>query len=262
MSAEWYYHDGTKEHGPLLPRQLAELAARGVLRPGHRVRKGADGKWHLASQVKGLAFAATVQPVSSPAKPASPPPLPTHHDRAGPHARPIAVAEPGLSSHSITVIQPVVVSRAQNLGFVRQAAGHLQRLVRPPLRSYSIAAACGLAVVLVVTVAMMLGHSSRPSSQASMPQVTDNNKADVAFHQGETAHREKPVLAANTQAQSPHLSPAATLLQTQDAADDPTLADEIDPKDRSAGAYCARGNAYFQKNTYDKAMPRTLPPFV
>ncbi len=94
MSAEWYYHDGTKEHGPLLPRQLAELAARGVLRPGHRVRKGADGKWHLASEVKGLAFAAIVQPKPGiAAAKASPPPLPARQE---PATHPIDKSTPAI----------------------------------------------------------------------------------------------------------------------------------------------------------------------
>ena len=44
MSTEWYYHDGTRLHGPLSAYQLVGLAARGVLRPDHRVRQGADGK--------------------------------------------------------------------------------------------------------------------------------------------------------------------------------------------------------------------------
>lgn len=54
--------------------QLADLACRGAIGPGYRVRKGADGKWHLASQVKGLSFAPA--PQSNPALATSPPPFP------------------------------------------------------------------------------------------------------------------------------------------------------------------------------------------
>ena len=54
MSTEWYYHDGSQVHGPLSPRQLADLAARGSLRPDYRVRKGSEGIWHLASQSRYL----------------------------------------------------------------------------------------------------------------------------------------------------------------------------------------------------------------
>ena len=229
MSTEWYYHDGTRLHGPLSAYQLVGLAARGVLRPDHRVRQGADGKWHLASQLKGLKFASSVRP--SPATPASPPPLPAHADRDAFAARPIVVAEPSTAKHPITLIQAIVVHRAQNLGFVRQATGHLQRLVRPPLRSYSIAAACGLAVVLVVTVAMMLGHSSRPKDQNSQPQVTTANQADTAFHQGETAYEKQDYdLAISCFTEAIRLRP-----------DD-------------ASSYCKRGSAYGSKGNQDRAI--------
>jgi tetratricopeptide (TPR) repeat protein len=42
--------------------------------------------------------------------------------------------------------------------------------------------------------------------------------------------------------------------QPHDTGDELTPGDGIDPADHSAGAYCALGNAYFQKDKYDKAI--------
>ena len=52
----WFYSDGTQIHGPLSSRQLADLAVCGQIRRDYPVKKGNDGHWHLASQIKGLVF--------------------------------------------------------------------------------------------------------------------------------------------------------------------------------------------------------------
>lgn len=79
---QWYYQDGSQIHGPLSSHQLAELAAHGSLRPEHRVRKGTDGHWHMAGEVKGLHFAPAPQAHGIQAVTTAPPPLPAHHEPA------------------------------------------------------------------------------------------------------------------------------------------------------------------------------------
>ena len=77
VSDDWYYSDGSQIHGPLSSRQLADLAGRGRIRRDYQVRKGSDGTWHLASQIKRLNFAPAPQTQAGIAVAAvSPPPLP------------------------------------------------------------------------------------------------------------------------------------------------------------------------------------------
>ena len=77
---QWYYQDGSQIRGPLSSHQLAELATHGSLRPDHRVRKGTDGHWHMASEVKGLRFATASQTHGSQAGAAVPPAMPAHSE--------------------------------------------------------------------------------------------------------------------------------------------------------------------------------------
>ena len=180
MSAEWYYHDGTNAHGPLSSHQLAELAARGSLRPDYRVRKGSEGKWHLASQVRGLTFASPGQPPPViEATQASPPPLPAHHE---PAAQSIVGPVADQSSRGITVIQPVAIYRGPSTGFAGQAVQHFRRLARPPMRPYFIAGACVVAVIAIAALGVMVGRLSRPGDQNSQQQVaqSDNPHKETA----------------------------------------------------------------------------------
>lgn len=54
MSAEWYVIVQGIERGPLAAADLRKLAIAEVLRPGDRVKKGAEGRWVSADKVKGL----------------------------------------------------------------------------------------------------------------------------------------------------------------------------------------------------------------
>ena len=91
---EWYYSDGNDLHGPLSSRQLADLAVRGCVRRDYPVKKGSDGNWHLASQVKGLIFAPEVHTqVGIEAVNVSPPPLPTRQE---PTTHPIDNRDPAV----------------------------------------------------------------------------------------------------------------------------------------------------------------------
>ena len=95
VSDEWYYSDGSQVHGPLSSRQLADLAVRGCIRRDYPVKKGNDGNWHLASEVKGLIFAPESQ-----AKPgiklakASPLPLPARQEPTTRPSRQIEILQP------------------------------------------------------------------------------------------------------------------------------------------------------------------------
>lgn len=57
--ADWYLKHGDKEYGPMDSNKLRQLAAQNKIRPTDYIRRGADGKWTLASHAKGL-FSDTV----------------------------------------------------------------------------------------------------------------------------------------------------------------------------------------------------------
>lgn len=110
---QWYYHDGSQVQGPLSARQLADLACRGSLRPDHRVMKGSDGKWHLASQVKGLRFAPPAQPLGAvEAVAASPPPLPAQEPITHPLDPPDSAL--GAPKSAAEMIQPAPATIIQD----------------------------------------------------------------------------------------------------------------------------------------------------
>ena len=52
--ASFYLRRGSKVMGPVTVAKLKEAAASGKLKPEDEIRKGADGRWQLASSVKGL----------------------------------------------------------------------------------------------------------------------------------------------------------------------------------------------------------------
>ncbi|HUT89537.1 MAG TPA: GYF domain-containing protein [Thermoguttaceae bacterium] len=54
MALQWYYRVMGQEAGPVSSSELRELAASGFLAPDVDVRKGAEGAWIPAGQVKGL----------------------------------------------------------------------------------------------------------------------------------------------------------------------------------------------------------------
>jgi hypothetical protein len=62
MTASWYVeHDGNV-YGPFSSARLKQLATGSKIRPETRLRRGADGNWVLASQVKGLLDRAESKP--------------------------------------------------------------------------------------------------------------------------------------------------------------------------------------------------------
>lgn len=71
----WYCEVEGRVQGPLTAAELKERATSGRLAPGHRVRKGEDGPWIPASQVKGLlpkdASSATPRAPAEPRRPAA-----------------------------------------------------------------------------------------------------------------------------------------------------------------------------------------------
>jgi hypothetical protein len=55
MTTEWFYKTATnEERGPYTPADLKRLGLDGHIKPMTMVRKGTDGRWVLASKVKGL----------------------------------------------------------------------------------------------------------------------------------------------------------------------------------------------------------------
>ena len=54
MAVQWYYRDSGREFGPMTAQDLRNKALSGQIRPETHVRKGAEGNWILAQQVRGL----------------------------------------------------------------------------------------------------------------------------------------------------------------------------------------------------------------
>lgn len=66
MAAEWFCYIAGREFGPLSAQELRTMVAEGSLTPRHHVRRGRDGPWIEAGQVKGL-FPPTPQQSAPPA---------------------------------------------------------------------------------------------------------------------------------------------------------------------------------------------------
>jgi hypothetical protein len=60
--ADWYVSKSGKTHGPFSSQQLVQLAAEKKIGPQTEVRKGEDGKWTRAEDVKGLFVPASASP--------------------------------------------------------------------------------------------------------------------------------------------------------------------------------------------------------
>ena len=54
MPLQWYYKVLGQETGPVSSAELKELAESGFLTPDVEIRKGADGNWVAADQIRGL----------------------------------------------------------------------------------------------------------------------------------------------------------------------------------------------------------------
>ena len=108
MAGDWYLKTSGKELGPLSAQQLKAMADRGEISAGDPIRKGGQGNWVPASQVKGL----LTTELSS--KTTGPPPSPTSEPPADPartsQTVPVAkpVEDPGQTSGTaIPVAKPV-----------------------------------------------------------------------------------------------------------------------------------------------------------
>ena len=81
MSAEWYYHDGTKEHGPLPARQLQTWRHTDRFGPIIGSKKGAKENGIWRARLRGLPSHGRCQPKpGTGATKASPSPLPVRQD--------------------------------------------------------------------------------------------------------------------------------------------------------------------------------------
>jgi GYF domain 2 len=63
---DFYIQAGEFQFGPLSASDVRELAAAGRITPKHHVRKGEEGEWHPASEVKGLVFGSIQPPATVP----------------------------------------------------------------------------------------------------------------------------------------------------------------------------------------------------
>ena len=69
---DWYVRVDGEQYGPYTAEQLKTYASHGHVTPDSEVRRGTDGSWVIASQVKGMFPAATER-----AAPPPPPPRPS-----------------------------------------------------------------------------------------------------------------------------------------------------------------------------------------
>ena len=104
--SDWYLKHGDKEYGPMDSSKLKQLAAQNKIRPTDYIRRGADGKWTLASHAKGL-FNETASN-----DPSAPSPINVHSGDANSGAvPPVPPVAPNLSaSFSQKPIAPPVAS--------------------------------------------------------------------------------------------------------------------------------------------------------
>jgi hypothetical protein len=73
MAKEWFYRSMSEVLGPFSPSEMRAFAAAGRVTADTQIRKGTEGKWVNASQVKGLLPEARSTPVAK--SPMSSPPI-------------------------------------------------------------------------------------------------------------------------------------------------------------------------------------------
>lgn len=97
MSSDWFYMRSGKIVGPLASQQLRERAINGDVTPTDYIRRGNDGKWVAAANVKGLFD-----------QPAGPPPTASQFTR---HAPTPSVSSDDGQAEPVTVAYKVLTQK-------------------------------------------------------------------------------------------------------------------------------------------------------
>ena len=103
MASDWFCKISDEKYGPLSPKQLKGMAAKGEIAPDDWVKQGADGSWVAASQIKGL-FDAT-EPPDTRAKP-----LPVARAAPIPPTTPVAASAQTSSAPPVAKAVPVAAA--------------------------------------------------------------------------------------------------------------------------------------------------------
>ena len=118
--ADWYLKHGEKEYGPMDSSKLKQLAAQNKIRPTDYIRRGADGKWTLASHAKGL-FSETASN-----DPSAPSPINVHSGDANVGATtpvpPVAPTPSPAFTQTPNVQTPIAPPRAVAIPVAQKAA--------------------------------------------------------------------------------------------------------------------------------------------
>lgn len=163
MSVQWFCNVAGKVIGPFSPKQLKELADNGRLTPEHLVRRGEDGQWVEAHNVKGLfpekgATPVATTPVAKPLPSAAAAPSPPGKGKTPAKKKPVARAKPVAAPAA-----PLPGASVGGVGIVTEDGGGQTRSGNFPLRRKSnplpMVITLGSVLVVIIIVALVLLNS-------------------------------------------------------------------------------------------------------
>jgi|GEM_PF-6603478 len=156
MSVQWYCNVAGKVIGPFSPKQLKELADGGRLTPEHLVRKGEEGQWVEARQVKGLFPEGGAAPTAKKQAPKTPvaKPLPSADAAPAPPTKKKSTPKKKGPARAKPVAAPVTPPASGGVGIVTEDGGGQPRPGGLPMRRKSnpLPMVITLGVILVAVI--------------------------------------------------------------------------------------------------------------
>ena len=212
--ADWYLKHGDKEYGPMDSNKLKQLAAQNKIRPTDYIRRGADGKWTLASHAKGLFSETASNDPSAPSPinvhsgdantgaPQPVPPVAPNHSAsfsqrpvAPPVATAIPVAQKGASTSSsmsfgdgleFTPSSPASSSLKKGKKGKKKGAAPMDK------KTVLIASIAGGSVLVLILVVVLIFALKKDKSNnvppADKTEVAQTAKDEAAPAEGENAN--------------------------------------------------------------------------
>lgn len=244
--ADWYLKHGDKEYGPMDSNKLKQLAAQNKIRPTDYIRRGADGKWTLASHAKGL-FSETASndpsapsPINvhsgdavtgapQPVPPSAPSPSPAFTQTpniqtplAPPVASPIPVAQKAASSASssmsfgdgleFTPGSPASSSPKKGKKGKKKAASSMDK------KTVLIAGIAGGSVIVLILLVVLI-FALKKNNDSNAPSANETEVAQTA--EGESASAEGENANADNAAPDENLDAAENSFADDNAEANP-----------------------------------------
>ncbi len=221
--ADWYLKHGDKEYGPMDSNKLKQLAAQNKIRPTDYIRRGADGKWTLASHAKGLfnetasndpSAPAPINVHSGDANSGAAPPVPPVAPASSPAFSQTPVAPPVATA--IPVAQKAASSASSSMSFgdgleftsaaspassspKKGKKGKKKGPAPMDKKTVLIASIAGVSVLVLIAVVLLVvlnrGNDNSNNSPADNSEVAQSDEGKTAPAEGENANADENAAA-------------------------------------------------------------------